>query len=65
MFIIREEQIDEAVLMTLADIELSDEELRIARATLAERHRELEQRRTETENTLRLQYDHPGTEFQS
>jgi len=45
------------VLGTLAKVELSDEELRLTQATLAERRVELEQRRTETKNTLRLQYD--------
>src|SRR5438445_6069826 len=49
--------IEDAVLKRLAHVELSDEELGIAEATLAERLAELEQRRTQTKNTLRLQYD--------
>jgi hypothetical protein len=54
---IREEQIEEAILKALAPVELSDEELRRAEATLTERRKELEARRAEMKSVLRLQYD--------
>ena len=54
---IREEQIEDAVLGTLTKVTLSEKELVIAREVMAHRHAELEQRRSQTRNTLRLQYD--------
>ena len=54
---IREEQLDEAVLSRLRDIDLSDDELALARTSLEERKKEREKNRTVTINGLRLQLD--------
>jgi site-specific DNA recombinase len=54
---IREEQIENAVLGMLTRVTLSEKELAVAREVLAHHRAELEERRTQTKNTLRLQYD--------
>jgi site-specific DNA recombinase len=54
---IREETLDRAVLAALAGIDLSDEELKLARVMIAESRKELEQTRTEAREALRLQQD--------
>jgi DNA invertase Pin-like site-specific DNA recombinase len=54
---IREEALDAAALAALADIDLADEELRLASAVIAEQRRELEQTCAAELQALRLQQD--------
>jgi hypothetical protein len=54
---IREEQLDEAVVSRLRDIDLSEDELVLARSCLEEVKREREKNRAVTINSLRLQLD--------
>ncbi len=54
---IREEQLDEAVLSRLREIDLSENELALARAYLEERKKERETNRIATSHALRLQLD--------
>lgn len=52
---IREEQIDGAILAALADIDLSDEEMQMARAIIAEEKKDLERNGTAAREALRLE----------
>jgi hypothetical protein len=54
---VREEDLDQAILGCLADVDLSDQEMALARATLATKRTELEQVRAAAIQTLRLQLD--------
>lgn len=54
---IREEQLDEAILGRLRDVDLSDDELALARTRLEERKKEREKNRAITVHGLRLQVD--------
>jgi len=55
---VREEQIDEAVQGCLRDVDLSEEELALARTCVEERKKERAKNQAATENALRLQLDH-------
>jgi site-specific DNA recombinase len=54
---LREEALDAAVLAALADVDLMDEELQLARVVIAEHKRELEQTQAAVFEGLRLQQD--------
>lgn len=54
---IREEQLDEAVLGRMREIDLSDNELSLARTYLEERKKERETNRIAASHALRLQFD--------
>jgi DNA invertase Pin-like site-specific DNA recombinase len=54
---IREEALDAAVLAALADIDLSDEELQLARLMIADHRKELEQSRAAAVEACHLQHD--------
>src|SRR5579864_6992527 len=54
---VREEQLDEAVLARLRDVDLSDDELVLARTCIEERKKEREKNRAITITALRLQLD--------
>ena len=54
---IREEAIDEAVVAALADVDLSDEELALARALITQQKDELTRSRSAIVNALNLQQD--------
>jgi DNA invertase Pin-like site-specific DNA recombinase len=55
---IREEQLDEVVLSRLAEVDLSDDEVRLARLYLNRWREESEKERTARIHALRLQLDH-------
>jgi site-specific DNA recombinase len=52
---VREEQIEEVIVSKLAEVDLSDAELEIARLTMRARRDQLEQNRDASRNALRLQ----------
>jgi DNA invertase Pin-like site-specific DNA recombinase len=54
---IREETLDAAVLAVIADIDLSDEEVKLAHIMIADHKRELEQTQAAALQALRLQHD--------
>jgi len=54
---VREERLDEAVLSCLAEVDLSEDELQLARAGVETRRKELEKNRAATTHAFRLQLD--------
>src|SRR5712692_7289544 len=54
---VREEQLDEAVLNRLSEVDLSDNELELARACVEKRRNELQKDRAATAHAFRLQFD--------
>ncbi len=58
---VREENLDAAIVKTLADVDISDSELRLARTILSEHRQEFERNLAETMQAARLQLDHIQT----